>query len=278
MKPMNPMIRIDDLEDTRLDAFRELRDADLRGARSLFTVESERVLERFLRSRWPIDSILIEEDVHTRLRGQLLEVDDGVPVYVARNGALDAISGYGFHRGALALGRRETTPPAELRLDRIYGRPESTLLAADGVVHVDNMGGLFRNAACLGASGILLGPGCADPLFRKTIRISSGHVFRVPWELTGDLQGTLEFLRNTHDFRLIGLELSNESRDIEQMSASERTVLIVGAEGEGITREIRDLCDEIVHIPGAGEDGQNSLNVAVASAIGLHELGRRSRA
>ena len=113
------MQRIDDLNDPRLNGFRELRDADLRGARSLFTVESERVLERFLKSGWPVDSVLVEEDVHARLAPILNELDDEVPVYVTGNGSLDVVSGYGFHRGALALGRR--TPGAPKKLTNHFG-------------------------------------------------------------------------------------------------------------------------------------------------------------
>ena len=271
------MIRIDDPEDSRLDAFRELRDADLRGARSLFTVESERVLRRFLESGWPAESVLLEEDVHTRLEEVIDTLNPSIPVYVTANGSLDAVSGYGFHRGALALGRRVPDRPAHLRLEGPRTQPISTLLAADGVAHVDNMGSLFRNAACLGATGILLGPGCADPLFRKTVRISSGHVFKVPWEQTEDLHGTLSDLKARHGFHIIGLELSEESRNIESMTSASRTVLIVGSEGDGLSLATRTLCDEIVHIPGAEGANQDSLNVAVASAIGLHELGRRAR-
>ncbi len=274
---MTPMIRIDDLEDSRLDAFRELRDADLRGARSLFTVESERVLRRFLESGWPAESVLLEEDVHTRLEEVIDTLNPSIPVYVTANGSLDEVSGYGFHRGALALGRRAPDRPAHLRLEGPRTQPISTLLAADGVAHVDNMGSLFRNAACLGATGILLGPGCADPLFRKTVRISSGHVFKVPWEQTEDLHGTLSDLKARHGFHIIGLELSVESRNIESMTSASRTVLIVGSEGDGLSPATRTLCDEIVHIPGADGANQDSLNVAVASAIGLHELGRRAR-
>ena len=277
MEPMKPMIRIDDLEDPRLNAFRDLRDADLRGARSLFTVESERVLERFLMSGWPVEAVLVEEDVRLRLQTLLNTLDDAVPVYVTSNGSLDAVSGYGFHRGALALGRRNPNAPKQLRLDDVCTRPTCTLLAADGVAHVDNMGSLFRNAACLGASGILLGPGCTDPLFRKTIRISSGHVFRIPWEVADDFHATVLTLKEI-DFKVIGLELSEGSHDIEQMTVAERTIMIVGSEGDGLSPATRALCDELVHIPGRGTvDQQESLNVAVASAIGLHELRRRTR-
>ena len=275
MRPMRPMIKIDDLEDPRLNAFRDLRDADLRGARSLFTVESERVLERFLKSGWPVEAVLVEEEVQRRLQTLLDTLDDDVPVYVTRNGALDAVSGYGFHRGALALGHRTPGAPKRLRLEEACTRPTCTLLAADGVAHVDNMGSLFRNAACLGASGLLLGPGCTDPLFRKTIRISSGHVFRIPWKVAGDFHATLGALKAV-DFRVIGLELTDDSHDIEHMTVSRRTIMVVGSEGEGLSPATRALCDELVHIPARGTvDQQESLNVAVASAIGLHELGRR---
>ena len=275
MKSMRPMIRIDDLDDPRLNAFRDLRDADLRGARSLFTVESQRVLERFLESGWPVETVLVEEDVQMRLQALLDRLDDAVPVYVTPNGALDAVSGYGFHRGALALGRRNPGAPKQLRLEEVCTRSTCTLLAADGVAHVDNMGSLFRNAACLGASGLLLGPGCTDPLFRKTIRISSGHVFRIPWKVADDFHETLQTLKAI-DFKVIGLELSDVSHDIEHMTVAKKTIMIVGSEGDGLSPSTRALCDELVHIPGRGTmDQQESLNVAVASAIGLHELGRR---
>ena len=220
---------------------------------------------------------LVEEDVHARLAPILNELDDEVPVYVTGNGSLDVVSGYGFHRGALALGRRTPGAPKKLRLDEACVDSKCTLLAAEGVAHVDNMGSLFRNAACLEASGVLLGPGCADPLFRKTVRVSSGHVFRIPWEVAADFHATLQTLKTGQGFRIIGLELSDDSRDIEAMNAGDRTVMIVGSEGDGLSDATRTLCDELVHIPGSERTGRDSLNVAVASAIGLHELRRRTR-
>ncbi len=274
---MKPMLRIDDLDDPRLDAFRGLRDADLRGARSLFTVESERVLERFLRSGWPVDSVLVEEDVHGRLQMLLDDLDETVPVYVTDNGSLDGVSGYEFHRGALALGIRPSGRSPGLGIEDAAANPPCTLLAADGVAHVDNMGSLFRNAACLGASGLVLGPGCADPLFRKTIRVSSGHVFGVPWEAPADFHSMLDAFRKELDFTIIGLELCEDSDDIVNMTISDRTIMIVGSEGTGLSERSRALCDQIVHIPGLAGNDRDSLNVAVSSAIGLHELGRRRR-
>ena len=274
---MRTMLRIDDLDDRRLDRFRCLRDADLRGARSLFVVESERVLERFLQSGWPVDSVLVEEDVHDRLRTLLDDLEETVPVFVTDNGSLDGVTGYRFHRGAVALGLRSQEKSRACELEAASEKPNCTLLAAEGVAHVDNMGSLFRNAACLGASGLILGPGCADPLFRKTIRVSSGHVFGVPWSAPTDFHSTLKALRREREFRIIGLELCEDSDEIMNMSFSDRTIMVVGSEGAGLSEKTRGLCDQLVHIPGCAGNTQDSLNVAVASAIGLHELGRRRR-
>ena len=123
----------------------------------------------------------------------------------------------------------------------------------------------------------VLGPGCADPLFRKTIRVSSGHVFGIPWEAPADFHSRLDAFRKELEFRIIGLELCEDSNDIENMTISDRTIMIVGSEGTGLSERSRALCDQIVHIPGGTGNDQDSLNVAVSSAIGLHELGRRRR-
>ena len=274
---MASMIAISDCGDDRLTDYRELRDADLRGARRLFTVESERVLSRFLDSEWVPRSILLESDVAERLSGRLALLDERTPVYVTEPGALRKISGYGFHGGALALGDRGQVEPGLGPLEQVVQADRVTLLAAEGVVHVDNVGALFRNAAGLGADGVLLSPTCSDPLLRKSIRISTGRVFEVPWSTCERWPGTLRSLREDHGFRVTGLDNVPDARDIELMQGADRQVLVVGAEGAGIGGEVLELCDEVVEIPGAGDGTAGSLNVAVASAIGLHELGRRRR-
>ena len=271
------MIRIADPGDDRLADYRELRDADLRGARRLFTVESERVLARFLESRWRPESVLVEPEVAGRLRARLEELGTEVPVYVAEPGALREISGYGFHGGALALGSRGQVLGGLEPLASLLTRRRVTILAAEGVVHVDNMGALFRNASCLGAEGVLLSPDCSDPLLRKSIRISTGRVFQVPWATCDSWPESIDLLRRDHGFRVFGLENGSDASDIERMDYADRCVLLVGAEGSGLQEATLELCDQVLRIPGIEADPARSLNVAVASAIGLHEVGRRRR-
>jgi tRNA G18 (ribose-2'-O)-methylase SpoU len=272
-------IHISDIDDERLEDYRDLRDKDLRGARRLFTVESPRVLGRFLASGWPIESVLIEPEIAEKLEPQLVTLDQGVPVYVTPKGALRAISGYGFHGGALALGRRDGRTTGLHALADAIQKTESTILAAEGVVHVDNMGSLFRNAACLGADGVLLSPTCADPLLRKTVRISIGSVFTLDWTRCESERwlDTLEKLSHEHGFHLVALETGDGIAPIDRLQLAPRTMLLLGAEGTGLSPDTLRMCDQVLEIPMRADGGASSVNVAVASAIGLYELARRRR-
>lgn len=274
---MSRAIEITDLDDERLADYRDLRDADLRGARSLFTVESVRVVQRFIRSGWPIESLLLEPHAVADLRDDLATIQGDTPIYLAAAGALRTISGYGFHGGALALGRRDHEREGLTSLKHVLSKPQATILAAEGVVHVDNMGGLFRNGACLGASGILLSPTCADPLLRKTVRISMGRVFTIPWASCPSWLDALEELRSAYGFHLVALETGAGSCLLEKLELRPKTIMLVGAEGAGIHADTLRMCDQILEIPSLDPEGGASVNVAVASGIGLYELGRRRR-
>ena len=276
---MGSIIEISDLRDPRLESYRDLRDADLRGARRLFTVESLRVVRRFLRSGWPAESLLLEPEAARRLSAELETVPDGIPIYLAPEKALRTISGYGFHGGALALGRRRVEPGLSC-LDELLDRAGSTIVAAEGVVHVDNMGSLFRNASCLGADAVLLSPTCADPLLRKTVRISSGRVFSLPWSFATPWQASLERLKQDHGYEIIAFDTHPKSVSIDLMRSSERVVLLFGGEGHGLEDATIEHCDQLCEIPVRSSEGQDedaSINVAVASAIALHERFRRCR-
>ena len=274
------MIEISDLQDPRLDDYRDLRDADLRGARRLFTVESLRVVRRFLRSGWPVESLLLEPDAARNLSAELDGMPKEVPIYLAPEKALRSISGYGFHGGALALGRRDPRPSGMACLEGILERPQLTIMAAEGVVHVDNMGSLFRNASCLGADAVLLSPTCADPLLRKTVRISTGRVFSLPWSFMDPWNESLERLKQEHGFKVIGFDTHARSRSIDTMESADRVVLLFGAEGRGLEDVTVDSCDQLCEIPVRPSEDQEddaSINVAVASGIALHERFRRIR-
>jgi len=275
---VNP-VPIDDLDDPRVAIYRDVRDADLRGAHGAFIVESAACIERWMaavvrRNRGEhlpppvnVHSLLLSPEALERLR-PAVEAAGALTVFVAPSELVERISGYDHHHGALGMGRR--APDATL--DDLLAAPVQAdaprvLLAADAVVHVDNMGSLFRNAYAFGAAGVLLSGDSADPLTRKTIRISMGRVFSVPWATSANLAADLGTLR-TRGIRVIVAEDADGAEDVVQCRFDDPCVLVLGAEGRGVSREVLASADGVCRIatrPGV------SLNVAVASAIVLHE-------
>lgn len=276
-----------DPADPRLAAYRGVRDADLRGRDGLCCIETPRVVARFLASalrarerggdaRHALPcvprSVLCDprglESLADLLR-RLPEVD----VFLAPDDrTVTEISGYGLHSGALAIGvRRDEPDPSSL------AGVDGTLAACDGVVHTDNLGAIFRNAASFGAAGVLLSPNSSDPLLRKTIRVAMGRVFDVPWARAREWPQALWDLRARHGFRIVAAEDAPGAVDVGTLSPAPRTVVVFGAEGAGVSRAILDGADAVARVPmstrgGTLADDPPSLNVAVASAVMLDRL------
>ena len=281
--------------DPRLDPYRAVRDADLRGRDGLCCVETARVVRRFLaacaraRAAGPAAwgalacvprSVLCDR----RTLPQLAPVIDALcapgahaplDVFVAEDAdGITAISGYELHSGALAIGERRPEPgPGTL------AALGGTLAACDGIVHTDNVGAIFRNAASLGVSGVLLSPGSSDPLLRKTVRVAMGRVFDVPWARAGEWPGALWDLQRA-GWRIVAAEDSPGARPVAEVPPRDRTVIVFGAEAAGVRAEILGRADAVARIPmsvrgGALTDDPPSLNVAVASAIMMDRLAQR---
>jgi tRNA G18 (ribose-2'-O)-methylase SpoU len=151
-------------------------------------------------------------------------------------------------------------------LERLPPTGACTVLAASGINNTDNMGGLFRTAAALGVQDLVLEDGCCDPLYRKAIRVSMGHVLSVPWVRCEDLATSLASLSSC-GFRITAAESCERSVALSQVEPCERRVVVVGAEGHGLNQSVLDAADEIVEIPMAA--GVPSLNVVVATGIVL---------
>lgn len=294
-----PPTLISDPDDARIDLYRDSRDADLRGGHDLFLVESVVCIERWLRSigrrsrgevlppALGVHSLLVSPAVLERLRADLLaaRLPEQTSLFVAEPSIIEHISGFDHHHGALGLGRRSTDDAADrLRLLAPFAAGSASralessatagvLMVTDGVVHVDNMGSLFRNAAALGAGGVLLSPRCADPLVRKTIRISMGHLFGVPWAVADDLPGELRRLR-AGGVRVSVAENTPNAVDIDRAELTQPCAIVFGAEGHGVSPSVMAEADEVLRVP--SREGI-PLNVAVTSAIVLHELGRAER-
>jgi tRNA G18 (ribose-2'-O)-methylase SpoU len=266
--------RIDRAADPRVDAFRGVRDGDLVRARGLFVAEGRLVVRRVLADpRYRIDSVLVNDVALADLRPALASIDPRVPVLVCDRVVLAGIAGYDVHRGCLALVHR----PEPRTLDEAVASARSVVVL-EGVANADNVGGAFRNAAAFGVDAVVLSPTCCDPLYRKAIRTSMGAALLVPFaRAAGDeWPAALTRLRSA-GFTLVALTPREPSELLDAFAARprpSRLALIVGTEGTGLSAAVESAADVRVRIPISSE--VDSLNVATAVGIALHELQRRT--
>src|SRR3989454_10314310 len=257
--------RVRDADDPRVADYRELRDGERRRRAGTFVAESRQVVRRLLGSGFRARSVLATEAAAADLRDVLA---DGLPVYVAPEETLRRVVGFNFHRGCLAVGERG----ADLSLDGLLDA--RVLLVLEGVTNPDNIGGAFRNAMAFGAGGVVLAPGCSDPLYRKAIRVSMGGTLVVPFAAAASWPEALVRLRE-RGFTIVALT-PDGGADIAEFGTSrpvpERVALLLGAEAEGVSAAARAAADVLVAIRMAG--GGHSLNVATASGIALHRFTR----
>jgi tRNA G18 (ribose-2'-O)-methylase SpoU len=264
-------ISIDDGNDPRLNDFRDLSTADRRpdrpGGRGLVIAEGTVVVERLLRSRYPIRALLGVERRIQELAEELARAD--VPAYVTSAETMADVVGFQLNRGVLAVADRPLPPSVE---DVVSGA--RVLAVLEGVGDHENLGALFRNAAALGVDGVLLGAGCSDPLYRRSVRVSMGHVLRVPFATFDVWPGGLDMLRE-RGFQVAALTPRRDSVSLRSLrgTAAGRVALLLGSEGPGLSEEALAASDVIVRIPMVS--GVDSLNVATAAAVAFYEVSGR---
>ncbi len=268
---MPPPIHITDPGDPRLADYADLkdaalRDAEFRGVRGRFIAESELVVRALIASGFPVASVLIESGREVKLADALARLDPSVPVFIADRRVLEGITGFAFHRGVLACGVRP--PPVDWRTVASRAR---VLVIAEGISNADNMGAIFRNTACIVGEGaaVLLAPGCCDPLYRKSMRVSIGHALRVPFARVEPWPDALVALYDL-GFVTIALSPSPEAIPIREWSAAGcwgLPAFLIGAEGPGLRAASLNAARVRVRIPMA--PGADSLNVATALAVAL---------
>lgn len=263
---MADLIPIDDPNDPRVVAYRDIKERDLVGRQGLFIAEGETVLRAFVRDAPErVRSLLIDGKRAGKLAPVFDALPAGVPVYVVGQAVLDAIAGFHLHRGVLAVGIKPESPSADALLAQAGER--AVVLVLMGVANHDNLGGIFRNAAAFGADGVILDAGCCDPLYRKAIRVSSGATLSVPtaWLAPGE---DVVVLLERHGFQ--GLALSPAAGEtLARLAPPARAAVLLGAEGPGLPAAVMDRT-RTIGIPMAG--GFDSLNVATTSGIVLHHL------
>lgn len=265
---MARVIDVKNVSDERVDDFRDLSRADRRpdrpGGRGLVIAEGTVVVRRLLDSKYPVRALLGVRRRIVELGGQLDGVD--CPAYVASAEVMAEVVGFHLNRGVLAVADRVPEPS----LPELLAQAR-TLAVLEGVGDHENLGALFRNAAALGVGGVLLGPGCSDPLYRRSVRVSMGHVLRVPFATLADWPAALDDVRRA-GFRIGALTPRPDAVPLRAFAdqGGERVALLLGTEGHGLTAEAITAADVAVRIPMA--DGVDSLNVATAAAISFYEV------
>jgi tRNA G18 (ribose-2'-O)-methylase SpoU len=254
------VIRVDDAADPRLADFTRLREPAHRerveAAAGYFVAESPRVIRRVIESGRQLRAVLVTEAQHAALASDLTAVD--APVYVAPVDVLREVVGFDLHRGAVASVARWPLPPVEDVL--AHAR---RVAVCERLNDHENLGVLFRSAGALGIDAVLLDAACADPLYRRCVRVSIGHACTVPWTRLDDL-GALR----AAGFTTVALTPAPDACDMRSFDWPAHTALLLGAEGPGLSEAWLHGADARVRIP--MHDGADSLNVATAAAIAFY--------
>lgn len=272
---MANIIEIENLTSPALDVFARLTQGQLRSRRDrekgMFIAESPKVIERALDGGYEPVSLLMERRHITGQGAGIIARCGDVPVYTAPSEVLASLTGYELTRGILCAMRRPPLPTVEAICANAR-----RVAVLEGIVDSTNVGAIFRSAAALGMDAVLVTPTCADPLYRRSARVSMGTVFQVPWTYIGDSPadwpGAGMARLHALGFRTAAMALCDRSLSIDDpvLGKVEKLAIILGTEGDGLSESTIASCDYTVKIPMF--HGVDSLNVAAASAVAFWEL------
>lgn len=260
---------LESADDPRVADYTQLTDVHLRKLREpeegMYIAESSRVLRRALAAGHRPRSFFLAEKWLADLDDVFQQFPE-VPAYIGTASLLEEITGFHLHRGAMAAMHR----PAPVPLEELLAGAHRVAVLEDVVDHT-NVGAIFRSAAALGVDAVLVSPRCGDPLYRRSVRVSMGTVFQVPWARLETWPGDLERLKE-QGFAVAAMELTDDAVDIDTMAGRnlEKLALVLGTEGAGMSAETLAAVDIAVKIPMRA--GVDSLNVAAASAVAFWEL------
>ena len=266
---MAELVRVESASDPRLADYVGLRDVQLRRRleteRGLFIAEGEKVVRRAIEAGHRPRSFLMAARWLDGLTDVLERASD-VACYVVSEALAEEVTGFHVHRGALAALHRRPLPPIE----SVLAAARRVVVLEDVVDHT-NVGAIFRSAAALGFDAAALSPRCADPLYRRSIKVSMGAVFALPYARFDSWRDAMQLLR-TSGFTTLALTPDPDAEDLATLDPPDRPALLVGAEGDGLSRRWLDSADRRVRIRMAG--GIDSLNVAAATAVACWALAR----
>ena len=233
----------------------------------MFIAESEIVIRRALAAGYRPRSMVMAPEWLERMAPLVADVE--APVYTASYDVLRELTGFHVHRGALASFHRKPVPS----MDEVVRGARRVVVIEDMVSHT-NLGAVFRCAAALGMDAVVLSPSCADPLYRRAVRVSMGEVFAVPYARATPWPDAIQLLKGA-GFRVVAMTPASDAERLDELSVSDddRLAVLLGSEGPGLSRDASEQADLQVRIPMA--HGVDSLNVAAAAAVAFWELGRR---
>ena len=272
MSNMINMIEVTDFNAPQLDVYARLTEGQLLNRHEpqngMFIAESPKVIERALDAGCVPVSILMEKK-HAEGQGrEIIRRCGGIPVYTAASDVLTQLTGFKLTRGMLCAMRR----PAPRTVSEVCAGVRR-IAVLENVMNPTNVGAIFRSAAALGMDGILLTPAGSDPLYRRSIRVSMGTVFQIPWAFLDEDNG-IRALRGM-GFTTVAMALKEDSLNVDdpQLMREEKLAVVLGTEGDGLAPDTISDCEYTVRIPMS--HGVDSLNVAAASAVAFWQLGRR---
>jgi tRNA G18 (ribose-2'-O)-methylase SpoU len=269
---MAELIGVDDPADPRLADYRDLRDVQLRthleAEHGLFLAEGEKVVRRAVEAGFTPRSFLMAPRWLDGL-GDVLATTQA-PCFVLEERLAEQVTGFHVHRGALAsLERRPLRS-----LDEVLDGARQVLVLEDVVDHT-NVGAIFRSGAAFGFDAVLLAPRCADPLYRRSVKVGMGAVFGLPWTRLPDWYDALPDL-SARGFTTVALTLADDATPVEDAVAGvDRVALVLGSEGHGLSDRWEQCADRRAII--AMHPGVDSLNVAAATAVACYVTARRQR-
>ncbi|GAA3744959.1 RNA methyltransferase [Leifsonia bigeumensis] len=261
-------VSIENSDDPALHDYRDLTDVALRRIREpaegLYLAESEKVIARAIEAGHRPRSVLMLEKWVASLEPLLAPFD--IPVYVGSPEILESVTGFTMHRGAIASMQRPALPSAA----ELLSGARRVIVIEDVVDHT-NVGAIFRAAAGLGADAVLVTPRCADPLYRRSVRVSMGTVLQLPWTRLPEWPIAVDLFHDA-GFTIAALALEPDAVSLDDFARQppERVAILLGAEGDGLSRRALQVADVTVTIPMLR--GVDSLNVAAASAVALWAL------
>lgn len=275
---MPNIIEITDFAAHELDPYARLTEAQLRNRlepeKGIFIAESPKVIQRALNAGYEPVSMLMERRHIENQAAGIISRCDGIPVYTADRDLLAGLTGFELTRGILCAMRRPKLP----KVEELCANARR-IAVLEGIVDPTNIGAIFRSAAALNMDAVLVTPTCCDPLYRRAVRVSMGTVFQVPWTRVGSEpsdwpQPGIGRLRKL-GFKTAAMALSENSVSIEdeKLMAEQKLAIVLGTEGDGLSKSTIADCDYTVKIPMA--HGVDSLNVAAASAVAFWQLRAR---